>query len=114
MRRLYCERAMCEIKAKKDAPAAVFSRAACVSRAPPADASRRALSGWDTPGYRDLVSSRQSSFDHFLFLFVSLVPVSYRPTLIIEESLLKRDISELKDVIFKDGLSGRTEHPTLH
>jgi len=36
---------MCERKAKKDAPAAVVSRAACVSRAPLADASRPALSG---------------------------------------------------------------------
>jgi len=33
-------------------------------------------------------------------------PGFYRPTLIIEESLPLRDISELKDVIFKDGLSG--------
>jgi len=40
---------MCERKAKKDAPAAVVSRAACVSRAPPADASRPALSGWGRP-----------------------------------------------------------------
>jgi len=37
---------MCERKAKKDAPAAVVSRAACVSRALSADASRPALSGW--------------------------------------------------------------------
>jgi len=36
---------MCERKAKKDAPPAVVSRAACVSQAPPADASRPALSG---------------------------------------------------------------------
>jgi len=36
---------MCERKAKKDAPAAVVSRAACVSRALAADASRPALSG---------------------------------------------------------------------
>jgi len=49
MRPLYQERAMCERKAKKDAPAAVVSRAACVSRAPPADASRLALSGWGRP-----------------------------------------------------------------
>ena len=40
---------MCERKAKKDAPAALVSRAACVSRAPPADASRPALSGWGRP-----------------------------------------------------------------
>ena len=40
---------MCERKEKKDAPAAVVSPAACVSRAPPADASRPALSGWDRP-----------------------------------------------------------------
>jgi len=42
---------MCEMKAKKDAPAAVVSRAACVSRAPPADASRPALSGWGRPAW---------------------------------------------------------------
>jgi len=42
---------MCERKAKKDALAAVVSRAACVSRAPPADANRLALSGWDRPGW---------------------------------------------------------------
>ena len=44
--RLFCsERVMCERKAKKDAPAVVVSHVACVSRAPPADASRQALSG---------------------------------------------------------------------
>jgi len=37
---------MCERKAKKDVPAAVVSRAACISRAPPDDASRLALAGW--------------------------------------------------------------------
>ena len=42
---------MCEKKAKKDAPAALVSRAACVSRAPPADASRPALSGWGRPAW---------------------------------------------------------------
>ena len=40
---------MCERKAKKDTPAAVVSRAAYVSRALPADASRPALSGWGRP-----------------------------------------------------------------
>jgi len=40
---------MCERKAKKDAPAAVVSHMACLSRAPPADASRPALSGWVRP-----------------------------------------------------------------
>ena len=49
MRCLCWEQAMCERKAKKDAPAAVVSRAACVSRAPPADASRPALLGWGRP-----------------------------------------------------------------
>jgi len=34
---------MCERNAKKDALVAVVSRAACVSRALPADASRQAL-----------------------------------------------------------------------
>jgi len=44
---------MCERKAKKDAPAAVVSCAACVSqaRALPADASRLALSGWGRPAW---------------------------------------------------------------
>jgi len=37
------------VKGRKDAPAAVVSRAACVSRSPPADASRPALSGWGRP-----------------------------------------------------------------
>jgi len=42
---------MCERKANKDAPAAVVSCAACMSRAPPADASRPALSGWGRPAW---------------------------------------------------------------
>jgi len=42
---------MCERKAKKDAPAAVVSRVACVSRAQAADASRPALSGWGRPAW---------------------------------------------------------------
>jgi len=42
---------MCERKVKKDAPAAVVSRAACISRAPLADASRPALAGWDRPAW---------------------------------------------------------------
>jgi len=51
MRCLCWERVMCERKAKKDAPAAVVSRAACVSRAPLADASRPALAGWSRPAW---------------------------------------------------------------
>ena len=46
---------MCERKAKKDAPAAVVSRAACVSRAPLAAASRTARQA-------RLVSSHHSYF----------------------------------------------------
>ena len=42
---------MCERKVKKDAPATVVSRAVCVSRNPPADASRLALSGWGRPAW---------------------------------------------------------------
>jgi len=42
---------MCERKAKKDVPAAVVSGAACVSRAPLADASRPALAGWGRPAW---------------------------------------------------------------
>ena len=51
MRPLCQQQAMCQRKAKKDAPAAVISRAACVSRAPPALASRLALSGWGRPAW---------------------------------------------------------------
>ena len=51
MRPLCQQRVMCEGKAKKDAPAAVVSCATCVSRAPPADTSRLALSGWDRPAW---------------------------------------------------------------
>jgi len=40
---------MCERTAKKDAPATVVSCAACVSRAPLADASRPALAGCGRP-----------------------------------------------------------------
>jgi len=45
MRCLCWERVMCERKVKKDAPDAVVSRAAFVSQAPLADASRQALVG---------------------------------------------------------------------
>ena len=69
---------MCERTAKKDAPAAVFSRAACVSRAPPADASRPALSGWGRPAW----SLRVKLFAPFLggldTLNMLLVGVNYR------------------------------------
>ena len=51
MRCLCWERAMRERKVKKDVPAAVVSRAACVSRAPQADASRLALAGWGRPAW---------------------------------------------------------------
>jgi len=46
MRLLCWELVMCERKAKKDAPAAMVSRAACIFRVLPADASRPALLGW--------------------------------------------------------------------
>jgi len=55
---------MCERKARKDAPAAVVSRAACVSRALSADASRPALSGW--AGLLGLFVS--TSFNHLFRL----------------------------------------------
>ena len=55
MRRLSWEQAMCKRKAKKDAPAAAVSRVSRVSRAPPADASRPALSGWGRPAWSLLV-----------------------------------------------------------
>ena len=51
MRFLCRERLVCERKAKKDASAAVVCRAACVSRAPPADASRPALACWGRPAW---------------------------------------------------------------
>ena len=51
MRPLCQELAMCERKAKKDAQVAVVPRAACVSRAQSADASRLALSGWGRPAW---------------------------------------------------------------
>jgi len=47
---------MCERKAKKDALGAVVSRAACVFRDPPADASRPALSGWGRPAWSHRVN----------------------------------------------------------
>jgi len=56
---------MCERKAKKDAPEAVVSRAACVSGALPADASRLALSGWGRPSW----SLRQLSCSPSCFVF---------------------------------------------
>jgi len=56
MRPLRHDQATCEWKAKKDAPAAVFSRAACVSRAPPADANRLVLSGWGRPAWSHCVN----------------------------------------------------------
>jgi len=69
MRPLYQERAMCERKAKKDALAAVVSRAACVSRAPPADASRLALSGWARPAWSLRVNLFSPIFDYLLLSF---------------------------------------------
>jgi len=55
MRPLRHDQTTFERKAKKDAPAAVFSRAACVSRTP-ADASRPALSGWGRPAWSHRVN----------------------------------------------------------
>jgi len=66
---------MCERKAKKDAPAAVVSRAACVSRAPPADASRPALAGWGRPAWSlrvnllSTISIFGFCFQFFVFCF---------------------------------------------
>jgi len=54
---------MCERKAKKDARAAVVSCATCLSRAPQADASRPALSGWGRP------ASPGSPLPHALLCF---------------------------------------------
>jgi len=69
---------MCERKAKKDAPADVVSRAACMSRAPSADASRLALSGWGRLAWSlriNLISTIHESF--FLYL-ANFPPVSCR------------------------------------
>jgi len=52
---------MCERKVKKDLPAVVVSRAACVSRAPPDHASRPALAGWGRPAW----FFRVNLLDHF-------------------------------------------------
>ena len=60
------ERAMCERKAKKDVPTAVVSRAACVSRAPPDDASRLALAGWGRPACSLRVSLLSTIFEPLL------------------------------------------------
>jgi len=54
---------MCERKVKKDAPAAVVSRAAYVSRAPPTDASSPALSGWGRPAWSLHVNPLSTIFD---------------------------------------------------
>jgi len=54
---------MCERKAKKDALAAVVSRAACVSRALLADASRPALAGWGRPAWSLRVNLLLTMFD---------------------------------------------------
>ena len=76
------ERAMCAKKAKKDVPAAVVSRAACVSRAPPDDASRPALVGWGRPAWSLCVNLLSTIFQCWppaqpLFVFCScLLPIS--------------------------------------
>jgi len=59
---------MCDRKTKKDAQAAVVSSAACVSRAPPADASRPALSGWGRPAWSLRVNFFLTMFLELLFL----------------------------------------------
>jgi len=63
IRRLCWERVMCERKSKKDAPAAVVTRAACVSQALTADVSRQALAGWGRPACL-FASTFFPSFDH--------------------------------------------------
>jgi len=76
MRSLCWERAMCERKAKKDAPAAVVSRAVCVSRVPLADASRPALAGWGRPAWSlcvNLLSTISAFSDYFVFRWWNVV-----------------------------------------
>jgi len=68
MRLLCWERVMCERKAKKDVPAAVVSRVACVSRAPPDDASRLALAGWGRPAWSLRVNLLSIFFFEAFFL----------------------------------------------
>ena len=58
---------MCERKAQKDALASVVSRVACVSRAPPADASRLALSGWGRPAWSLRVNLLPPIFQSLFF-----------------------------------------------
>ena len=63
---------MCERKAKKDVPAVVVSRASCVSRAPPADASRLALSGWGRPAWSLRANLLLTMIDHLFSVFFVL------------------------------------------
>ena len=64
-----------ERKAKKDALVAMVSRAACVSRAPLADASRPALAGWGRPAWSlrvnllSTISIFGFCFQFFVFCF---------------------------------------------
>jgi len=67
---------MCERKAKKDAPEAVVSRVACVSDAPPADASKQALSGQGRPAW---------SLRTLLFTIVLIATVNY--TGVVDQSI---------------------------
>jgi len=76
---------MCERKVKKDVPASVVSRAVCVSRAPPDDASRPALAGWGRPAWSLRVNLLSTSFFRlFLSFFLSLDPPNHwnKPTLL--------------------------------
>jgi len=77
MRPLRHDQVTFERKAKKDAPAAVFSRAACVSRTPPADASGRALSGWGRPAWSHCVNLLSTMF--FISVDVAIVKRNVNP-----------------------------------
>ena len=74
MRCLCWERVMCERKAKKDAPADVVSRAACMSRAPSADASRLALSGWGRPAWSLASTLFRPFMNHFSYIWLIFRP----------------------------------------
>ena len=75
MRCLCWERVMCERKAKKDAPATVVSRAACVSRAPLADASRLARS---RPAWSLRVNLLSTIHESFFLYLANFPPVRCR------------------------------------
>jgi len=64
---------MRERKTKKDTPSAVVSRAACVSRALLANASRPALAGWGRPAWSLHVNLLSTIFPSLLHPMINHV-----------------------------------------